>query len=65
MNEVKPNNKNPQIGVRFEPAEMERVRDHADRNYAGVVSTMVKVAVRRLMEAEQAREQAETMEAAA
>jgi hypothetical protein len=50
MAETKPVNKSPQIGVRFPPAEMERLREHAERNYAGNLSTLVKVAVRRLIE---------------
>lgn len=41
----------PQVGVRFPPAEMERLRNRADRDFAGNVSTLVKVAVKRLMEA--------------
>ena len=48
-----PSNKSPQIGVRFPKSEMERLRRHAETNYAGSVSTMVKVAVKRLIDAEQ------------
>lgn len=62
MAEPKPVNKSPQIGVRFPDEEMQRLRDHAKRNYAGSISTMVKVAVRRLIECEtqngEAKEQA-------
>jgi hypothetical protein len=38
------------IWPRRTPAEMERLREHAERNYAGNLSTLVKVAVRRLIE---------------
>ena len=50
--------KSPQVGVRFPPDEMERLREHAKRRYANNVSTMVKVAVQRLIESDE-REQVE------
>ena len=52
MSEVKPINASPQIGVRFSAAELERIRERAERDYAGVVSTLVKVAVKRFLDAE-------------
>jgi len=39
----------PQIGVRFKEDEMNRLRERAERDFAGNVSTLVKVAVRRLL----------------
>jgi predicted DNA-binding ribbon-helix-helix protein len=50
MAESKIVNKSPQIGVRFPPEQMERLREHAERHYAGNVSTLVKVAVMRFID---------------
>lgn len=48
-----PRSKSPQIGVRFPKPDMERLRKHAEVNYAGNMSVMVQVAVKRLIDAEQ------------
>lgn len=64
MTDIKPVNKRPQIGVRFPPSEMERIKERAESDYAGNVSTLVKVAVKRLMESAE-RDQAEQTEQAA
>jgi hypothetical protein len=45
----RPINASPQIGVRFPQDEMDRLRERAKRDFAGNISTLVKVAVRRLL----------------
>lgn len=45
-------NASPQIGVRFKPDEMQRLKDRAESDYAGNVSTLVKVAVKRFLDGE-------------
>lgn len=45
-------NASPQIGVRFKPADMQRLKDRAEADFAGNVSTLVKVAVKRLLDGE-------------
>lgn len=65
MSEPKVVNKSPQIGVRFPPEQMDRIRDFADEHYSGNVSVLVKVAVNRFIDAARpSTESAEKAEAA-
>ena len=48
-------NKSPQIGVRFPPGDLERIKALADRKYRGNVSMLVKVAVSAFVEREAPR----------
>jgi hypothetical protein len=55
----RPGNASPQVGVRFKEDEMARLRERAERDFAGNVSTLVKVAVRRLLGERDANDGAE------
>lgn len=57
--------RNPQIGVRFEPDEYERVLAFVGRHFAGDKSTAIRVAIKRLMERPEYQSEQGEQEAAA
>jgi hypothetical protein len=50
--------RNPQIGVRFDPDEYRKVLAFVERHFAGDKSTAFRVAIRRLMDRPEYRDEA-------
>lgn len=46
---TKPSGNSAQLNVRMPESEMKRIRERAEQDYAGNVSTLIKVAVRRFL----------------